>query len=77
MLEKIKGIIHKQLGGKINVDITEASRFDSIDLDSIDVVEIIFAIEDEFEVQFDDDKAQRFETIGDIIGYLREEGVTA
>ncbi len=77
MLEKIRAIINKQLGGKIDFEITENSRFDAIDLDSIDVVEIIFAIEDEFEMQFDDDKAQTFETIGDIMKYLEAEGMSA
>ncbi len=77
MLEKIKEIIKKQLGGKVDFEITEASRFDAIDLDSIDVVEIIFAIEDEFDMQFDDEKAQNFKTIGDIIAYLNELGIKA
>lgn len=72
MLEKITAIIKNQLGKKVDFEITPETRFDAIDLDSIDVVEIIFGIEDEFGIQFDDAVAQGFEKVGDILKYLEE-----
>ncbi len=75
MLEKITEIIKKQLSGKANFEITPETRFDSIDLDSIDVVEIVFAIEDEFGVEFDDAAAQGFTKIEDILNYLESKGI--
>lgn len=72
MLEKITAIIKNQLGKKVDFEITPETRFDAIDLDSIDVVEIIFGIEDEFGVQFDDAVAQGFEKVGDILQYLEQ-----
>lgn len=75
MLEKIIGIIKNQLGGKADFDITPETRFDTIDLDSIDVVEIVFAIEDEFGIEFEDTAAQGFTKIADIMDYLEAKGV--
>lgn len=75
MLEKITAIIKNQLGRAVDFEITSETRFDAIDLDSIDVVEIIFGIEDEFDIEFDDAVAQGFEKIGDILQYLKDQGV--
>lgn len=75
MLEKITAIIKNQLGRAVDFEITPETRFDAIDLDSIDVVEIIFGIEDEFDIEFDDAVAQGFEKIGDILQYLKDQGV--
>lgn len=72
MLDKITAIVKNQLGKKVDFEITPETRFDAIDLDSIDVVEIIFGIEDEFGIQFDDAVAQGFEKIGDILKYIED-----
>ncbi|MDN5352008.1 MAG: acyl carrier protein [Clostridiales bacterium] len=70
MFKKIKAIIVEQLSVVDPSEISLETTFDSMDIDSIDAVEIIMAIEDEFEVEIPDDVAESFTTIADIITYL-------
>lgn len=73
MFEIIKEIIVEQLGVKDPDIITlETSIHDDLDADSLDAVEIIMGIEDEFNVEIPDDVAEGFETVGDIMSYLQE-----
>ncbi len=74
MFKKIKSIIIEQLSVIDPSDIKPDTTFESMDIDSIDAVEIIMAIEDEFEVEIPDDIAEAFTSISDIINYLSEEG---
>lgn len=51
--------------------ITTTTRLsDDLGLDSLGVVELILAIEDEFDLEVDDDRADKFYTVGDILSYL-------
>ena len=75
MLERVKEIIAEQL----NVDaseITEDSSFkDDLGADSIDLVELIMAFEDEYGINADyEEMDKRVKTVGDIIEYLKEQG---
>jgi len=69
MLEKIKEIISEQLGTKPDV-ITADMRIEDLDGDSIDAVEIIMGIEDEFGVEFPDDLVAEFDTIQSLMDYI-------
>lgn len=75
MFKKIKAIIVEQLSVVDSSDITMDSAFDSLDIDSIDAVEIIMAIEDEFEIEIPDEVAENFSSISDIINYLATVGI--
>ena len=75
MFKKIKAIIVEQLSVIDPSEITMDTTFDSMDIDSIDAVEIIMAIEDEFEVEIPDEVAEEFTSIADIINYLNGEGL--
>ncbi|MCD4713604.1 MAG: acyl carrier protein [Clostridiales bacterium] len=75
MFKKIKAIIVEQLSVVDPSDITMDSAFDSMDIDSIDAVEIIMAIEDEFEIEIPDEVAENFGSISDIINYLATVGI--
>jgi acyl carrier protein len=75
MFKKIKSIIVEQLSVVDPTEITPDTSFDSMDIDSIDAVEIIMAIEDEFEIEIPDDVAESFTSISDIINYLAGEGI--
>ncbi|MDK2868272.1 MAG: acyl carrier protein [Clostridiales bacterium] len=77
MFKRIKAIIVEQLGVIEPSEVTMDSAFDSMDIDSIDAVDIIMAIEDEFEVSIPDEVAESFNCIADIINYLNGEGVDA
>jgi len=75
MFKKIKAIIVEQLSVFDPSDIKQDTSFDSLDIDSIDAVEIIMAIEDEFEIEIPDDVAEQFMSIADIMNYLNTLGI--
>ncbi|MDF2586599.1 MAG: Acyl carrier protein [Anaerocolumna sp.] len=75
MLEKIKGIIAEQL----NVDeseITESSSFkDDLGADSLDLFELVMALEEDFDVEIPSEDLNSIATVDDVINYLKEKGV--
>ncbi len=73
MFEIIRSIIEEHLNIKDTSKITLDSRIEDFDADSLDVVEIIMALEDEFGIEIPDETAEEFETIQDIVDYLEEQ----
>lgn len=73
MFERIKEIIADQLGID-NVDIItlETSLMEDLEADSLDAVEVIMALEDEFGIEIPDEEAENFKTIGDIYKFIEE-----
>ena len=70
--DRIKKIIVDQLGvdeGKITED---SSFVDDLDLDSLDIVELIMAFEEEFNLEIPDKDAEKMKTVGDVIKYLNK-----
>ncbi|AOY77347.1 acyl carrier protein [Clostridium formicaceticum] len=73
VFEKVVNIIAEQLGVEEVASITkETSLIADLEADSLDAVEIIMAIEDEFGVEIPDDEAENFKNIGDIIAYVEK-----
>ena len=77
MLEKMKEIIAEQLS--VDADsITEASSFkDDLGADSLDLFELVMALEDEYSVEIPAEDLQNLATVGDVMNYLKEKGVEA
>ncbi len=77
MLERMKEIIADQLS--VDADsVTEASSFkDDLGADSLDLVELVMALEDEYSVEIPADDLQKLLTVGDVMNYLKEKGVEA
>ena len=77
MLEKMKEIIAEQLS--VDADsITEASSFkDDLGADSLDLFELVMALEDEYSVEIPAEGLQNLLTVGDVMNYLKEKGVEA
>ena len=77
MLEKMKEIIADQLS--VDADsITEASSFkEDLGADSLDLFELVMALEDECSVEIPSDDLQNLLTVGDVMNYLKEKGVEA
>ena len=75
MLERMKELIADQLS--VNADIiTEASSFkDDLGADSLDLFELVMALEDEYSIEIPADDLQKMATVGDVIGYLKDKGV--
>ena len=72
MFEKIADIVSKQLGADFD-DIDENTNImDDLGADSLDVVEIIMAIEDEYGIEVPDEKLENVKTVGDVVGYIEE-----
>ncbi|NLK72136.1 MAG: acyl carrier protein [Clostridiales bacterium] len=73
VFEKVKSIIAEQLGISDDSVITmDTSLMKDLEADSLDAVEIIMAIEDEFDIEIPDEDAEKFQSIGDIIKYIEE-----
>ena len=75
MLEKMKEIIADQLS--VDADtITEATSFkDDLGADSLDLFELVMALEAEYPVEIPADDLQQMATVGDVINYLKGKGV--
>jgi acyl carrier protein len=70
--ERVTEIIVDQLGISAEEVVPEASFIDDLGADSLDIVELVMAMEEEFNVEIPDEDAERIQTIGDAIAYLRE-----
>lgn len=71
MFEKIRNIIAEQLDVEEVENITlETSMMKDLEADSLDAVEIMMALEDEFEITIPDEDAEKFNNIGDIVKYV-------
>ena len=69
-LDKIKGIIAEQLGVDEDKVTMETHLMKDLEADSLDAVEIIMAIEDEFDIEVPDEDAEKFQTVSDIVSYV-------
>ena len=71
MFEKVREIIAEKLS--INEDeITMYSSFlDDLNADSLDLVELMMALEDELDTEIPDEEAEGFKTVGDVVKYLK------
>jgi len=70
--ERIKEIIADQLGVEVDKITPEAKFVDDLGADSLDVVELIMAFEEEFGIEIPDEDAEKIQTVGDVINYLKE-----
>ena len=68
--ERIKAIIAEQLGVKPDEVTPQASFIDDLGADSLDTVELIMALEEEFNVEIPDEDAEKMTTVGDAIKYI-------
>jgi acyl carrier protein len=70
--DKIRSIISEQLGVKPEEVTPQASFIDDLGADSLDTVELIMALEEEFGVEIPDEDAEKMATVGDAIRYIEE-----
>ena len=70
--EKVKEIIAEQLGVK-KEEVTDGAKFiDDLGADSLDTVELVMALEEEFGVEIPDEDAEKMVTVGEAIKYIEE-----
>ncbi|MCQ2545113.1 MAG: acyl carrier protein [Clostridia bacterium] len=72
VLDKIKEFIIEQLGVSEEDIQPETNLMKDLEADSLDAVEIIMAIEDEYDIEIPDEDAEKFQTIGDIVNYVEK-----
>ncbi|OGX24389.1 MAG: acyl carrier protein [Omnitrophica WOR_2 bacterium RIFCSPHIGHO2_01_FULL_48_9] len=70
--DKVKSIIAEQLGVKAEEVTPQASFIDDLGADSLDTVELIMALEEEFNVEIPDEDAEKMTSVGDAIKYIEE-----
>ena len=72
IFEKVKAIIVEQLGvAETSVEM-EASFIDDLGADSLDIVELVMALEEEFDIEIPDADAEKVVTVGDVVEYIKE-----
>jgi len=71
LFERVRGIIVEQLGVEIEKVTMEADFRADLEADSLDLVELIMAFEDEFGGEISDDDAQNITTVGAAVAYLQ------
>lgn len=72
ILEKVKAIIVEQLGVADTAVTMEASFIDDLGADSLDIVELIMALEEEFDIEIPDTDAEKIVTVGDVVDYIKD-----
>ena len=72
VLEKVKGIIVEQLGVAENSVTLEASFIDDLGADSLDIVELVMALEEEFDIEIPDSDAEKGVTVADVVEYIKK-----
>ena len=72
VFERVKKIIVEQLGATEASVTMEASFIDDLGADSLDIVELVMAIEEEFDIEIPDSDAEKVVTVGDVVDYIKE-----
>lgn len=75
MLERIKETIANTLAVDADIIKPETSLKEDLEADSLDFVELVMSLEDEFDVKIGEDDTAKIQTVQDIIDYLKEQGV--
>ena len=68
--DKIKGIIVEQLGVEESAVAMDTNLMKDLEADSLDAVEIIMAIEDEFDIEIPDSEIENIRTVGELVEYI-------
>ena len=71
VFSKVKGVIVDQLGVEENDVKSEAAFADDLGADSLDTVELVMALEEEFDQEIPDDEAEKLDSVGKVIDYIK------
>jgi acyl carrier protein len=70
--KRIKEIVAEQLGVEESQVANESSFMDDLGADSLDTVELVMALEEEFDIEISDENAEKIQTVQDAIDYISE-----
>jgi acyl carrier protein len=71
VFKKVKSIVVDQLGVDEG-DVTLETTFEELNADSLDIVELIMALEEDFDLDIPDEEAEKIRTVGDAVNYIKE-----
>jgi acyl carrier protein len=71
IFEKVKDIIAEQLGVDLEEINMESSFVDDLGADSLDIVELIMALETEFDLEIPDEDAEKISSVSDVVNYIK------
>jgi len=74
ILEKVKAVIVEQLNVEEDDVVEDAAFVDDLGADSLDIVELVMALEEEFGVSIPDEDAESIKTVGDAVAYIDSNG---
>ncbi len=72
VFDKVKDLISEQLDVKADEITEDSSIQDDLGADSLDVVDLVMAIEDEFSVEIPEDQVENIKTVGDIVKFIED-----
>ncbi|MBI4777667.1 acyl carrier protein [Candidatus Desantisbacteria bacterium] len=72
VIERVKKIIVDQLGVNEDQAVQDASFVDDLGADSLDTVELVMALEEEFGIEIPDEDAEKIKTVGNVVDYVNE-----
>ena len=72
VFERVKKVIIEQLGVTESAVTSEASFLDDLSADSLDIVEWVMALEEEFDIEIPDEDAEKVTTVGDVVEYIKD-----
>lgn len=70
--ERVKAIVVEQLNVAADDVTEEASFIDDLGADSLDIVELVMALEEEYDIDIPDEAAEKIQTVGDAVSYITE-----
>jgi acyl carrier protein len=70
LLEKVKAVIVDQLNVEEDDVVEDASFIDDLGADSLDIVELVMALEEEFGISIPDEDAENIKSVGDAVNYI-------
>ena len=75
MLEKMRQMLADQLNIEVDQITPETSFKDDLGADSLDLFELVMALEDEYKIEIPTEELQKIETVGDVLEYLKKIGI--
>ena len=72
ILEKVKAILSEQFDVEEDTITPETNIADDLGADSLDVVDLLMSIEDEFEIEIPDDEVENIRTVGELVKYIED-----
>jgi acyl carrier protein len=71
VFEKVKAIVVEQLGVD-EVNVTQETSFEELNADSLDIVELIMALEEAFDLDIPDEEAEKIRTVGNAVSFIKD-----